>query len=175
MRNRKAILFDRDGVVNFRIVDDYVKDSKHFVFLKDFLSFFKLIKEKGYLAFLVTNQQGIGKGIMTEENLNNVFEYMQLELKMKTAYVFDDIFYCPELASTNSFYRKPNPGMLLEAIAKHGINIKESYMIGDSKSDIVAGKKAKLTTVLLTPLFSEESFGADFVYKNFTELSEIFD
>lgn len=148
---RKAVFFDRDGVVNFRLVGDYVKNKKEFIFLDDFLLFFKDIKEKNYLAFLVTNQQGVGKKLMTEKELKTLHKYMQKQLAIRTGFAFDDIFYCTSLAAQNDPRRKPAPGMILEALAKWDIDEENSWMIGDSVNDIIAGKSAGLKTVLLAP------------------------
>ncbi|MBI5326405.1 MAG: hypothetical protein HZB41_14225, partial [Ignavibacteriae bacterium] len=67
------------------------------------------IKNHGYLAILITNQQGIGKGLMQEKELLDVHKFMQDALMIITGNNFDDIFYSTELAETNSFRRKPNP------------------------------------------------------------------
>ncbi len=112
----KAIFFDRDGIVNYRPVGDYVKSPQEFRFLPDFLEFFVFIKKNNYLAIVITNQQGIGKGLMTDEDLSIIHLKMQEDLFNITGYNFDDIYYCPDLALTPSQRRKPNPGMILEAV-----------------------------------------------------------
>ncbi len=174
MQNNKAILFDRDGVVNYRIVGDYVKSKNEFCFIPDFLKFFKFIKQNDFLAFLVTNQQGVGKGMMTEDQLIQVLDYMQTKLKETSGYSFDDIYFCTELAETNSFYRKPNPGMLLEAINNYNIEISESLMIGDSKSDVLAGRAVGMKTILLAPPYVDQSEEPYFIFKNFYEIEKSF-
>ncbi|MDQ1266151.1 MAG: D-glycero-D-manno-heptose 1,7-bisphosphate phosphatase, partial [Bacteroidota bacterium] len=68
----KAFFFDRDGIVNHRIIGDYVKNINEFRFKDEFFQIFETVKSQGYLAILVTNQQGIGKGLMTEEDLRSV-------------------------------------------------------------------------------------------------------
>jgi D-glycero-D-manno-heptose 1,7-bisphosphate phosphatase len=174
MKKNKAILFDRDGVVNYRIVGDYVKNIDEFCFLPDFLDFFNFIKQNNYLSFLVTNQQGVGKGLMSEDQLSIVHSFMQLELNRITGYCFDDIRYCTKLANSNSFYRKPNPGMLLNVIDKYDIDKSASIMIGDSRSDILAGKAAGLKTILLAPAFLVMPEEPNFVFKNLYEVKANF-
>jgi len=166
----KAILFDRDGVVNYRIVGDYVKNSDEFCFIPDFITFFKFIKDYGYLTLLVTNQQGVGKGIMNEKQLESVFDNMQSDLLKLTASNFDKIYYCTDLAESKSFYRKPNPGMLLEAIEQYKLDLNQSIMIGDSKSDVLAGNAVGLKTILLSPPFKQKLNEPDFIFKNFDEI-----
>jgi D-glycero-D-manno-heptose 1,7-bisphosphate phosphatase len=171
----KTIFFDRDGIVNIRIVKDYIKYPEQFHFLNDFLEFFIEIKKRGYLAILVTNQQGIGKNLMTENELMNVHEYMQSELLRLTDYCFDDIFFCPELAETGSWRRKPNPGMLLEAIDKWNVDIENSWMVGDHRTDAIAGKAANLRTILIGKYTKEEVPQADFILDNLKQAIKMLD
>ncbi len=85
-QKNKAIFFDRDGVVNLRIVGEYVQNYNDFHFCPDFFQFFKFIKSLGYLAIIITNQQGIGKGLMSESELNSIHDEMQTEIKKTTGY-----------------------------------------------------------------------------------------
>ncbi len=172
---RKAIFFDRDGVVNRRIIGGYVRSPEEFIFFDDFFEFFKFIKEDGYLAILVTNQQGIGKGLMTEDDLQAVHNFMNEQLLSKTGYSFDDIFFCPDLHSAGSNRRKPQPGMIIEAIEKYSIDPLYSWTIGDSLTDAIAGKKADTTTILLTEENILESEFVDFIAPDFIEIKKIFD
>lgn len=160
----KAFLFDRDGVVNRRLPDDYVKKIEEFEFIPEFFEIFKIIKEAGYLAVLVTNQQGIGKKLMTHDDLAEVHEYMQGVLEEKTGYNFDDIFYCSDLAGKNSFYRKPRPGMLLDAIEKWEIDEEVSWMAGDSLKDYQAGDAAGLKTALIGDHSKKDAPNCDLIF-----------
>lgn len=146
---QKAIFLDRDGVINYRLVGDYVKSYEEFRFVPDFIDFFRVIKSKGYLAIIITNQQGIGKQLMTDDDLSCIHKQMQTELEQLTGMKFDDIYYCPDLSTEYSNRRKPNPGMILEAIDKWNIDKNQSWMIGDSLSDIIAGKNANLKTIYI--------------------------
>ncbi len=163
---KKAIFFDRDGVVNYRIVKEYITKPVHFRFLPDFLDFFNALSNTSYLRILVTNQQGIGKGLMTEGDLSEVHAFMQNELLTRFGSKFNDIFYCPDLASTNSFYRKPNPGMLLDAMRKWNIEPTYSWMIGDRRSDILAGKNAGIKSILIGNKNCDDAPEADYIFKN---------
>lgn len=166
----KAFFFDRDGIVNRRKIGDYVYSIEEFEFLPEFFPLFKTVKKAGYVAILITNQQGIGKGLMTENTLHEIHNFMQHELLKETEFQFDDIYYCGDLASANSFKRKPQPGMILEAIEKWEIDPTESWMVGDSKSDAQAGKAAGVKTILIGDFLQED---ADYVFKNLGE-AEIF-
>lgn len=169
----KAVFFDRDGIVNIRIVGDYVKKVEEFVFIEEFYDLFRLVKEKKYLAILVTNQQGIGKGLMSEDDLEVVHSYMNEKLFEKTGYKFDGIYYCPDLANSNSRRRKPEIGMFEEAIAEFKINPEQSWTIGDSISDIEAGKKVGTKTILVG-LHLKNEF-ADYIFPSIKEVKDFFE
>jgi D-glycero-D-manno-heptose 1,7-bisphosphate phosphatase len=168
----KAVFFDRDGTVNIRIAGDYIKRKEEFKFIPDFIPFFKFIKEKGFLAVLVTNQQGIGKGKMTIQELNEVHEFMQNEMIKACGFCFDDIDFCQDLASTNSFRRKPNPGMILEAEEKWNIDPKLSWMIGDKPQDVIAGKRAGTKTLLLGFYNKSKVPEADYIKFNLNDFDK---
>lgn len=162
----KTVLFDRDGVVNIRPVGEYVTDFSDFRFCEDFLRFFAYIKSCGYLAILVSNQQCVGKGLAAAEDVEELHRKMQAELAKRCASNFDGIFWCGDLKSANSPRRKPNPGMLFEAIEKFAVDKQNSCMIGDSMSDIEAGNRAGLRTVLVgnTPITG--NYKPDYIFPN---------
>lgn len=145
----KAVFFDRDGIVNRRIYCGYVTSPEEFIFLDDFFSLFIFVRKQGYLTVVITNQQGVGKGLMSQKDLDDIHNYMQCELAVITGAKFDAVYSCTDLADANSFRRKPNPGMLREAARELNINLVESWMIGDSISDVQAGKAAGTRTILV--------------------------
>ena len=149
----KTVFLDRDGVINRKLENDYVKSWDEFVFLPGVFEAIKAIKEKGYLVIVVTNQRGITRGFMTEKDLQEIHQKMQDELKKHGAQV-NDIFYCPHNISDKCNCRKPEPGMLIEAQKKWDIDFAQSYIIGDSESDIEAGKRAGCKGFLTTDLKS---------------------
>jgi histidinol-phosphate phosphatase family protein len=152
-----TLFLDRDGVINKRRVDDYVTSAEEFVFLEgvpEAISFFNLIFDK---VFIITNQQGIGKGIMTIDDLFKVHDYLQTQLFISNAKI-DKIYYCSDMAGSGSLYRKPEIGMALQAKNDYPtINFKKSIMVGDSISDMQFGRKAGMKTVLI----SENKIDAD--------------
>ncbi|MFA7325170.1 MAG: HAD-IIIA family hydrolase [Candidatus Kapaibacterium sp.] len=162
----KCFFFDRDGIVNTRKIDGYIKNYNEFEFIPEFIEIFKKVDELGFLKVIITNQQGIGKGVMTEEELSIVHNLMQFNLYQKLGYSFDDIYYSPDLANSGSKSRKPEPGMILEAIEKWDIDKETSYFIGDSESDAIAGERAGIKTILIGN-FSENK--ANFVFSNYKE------
>ncbi|MDT7923182.1 MAG: HAD-IIIA family hydrolase [Chlorobiota bacterium] len=145
----RAVFLDRDGIVNWRIVGDYVRCAEEFVLLPDFVDFLRGIKALGFLSILVTNQQGIGKGLVSPDAVAALHEQLQQHLQRTLGSGVDDIFVCPDLEGSNSPYRKPEPGMLLEAIRKWHLHPAQCWMVGDSASDILAGYRAGVRTVLV--------------------------
>ncbi len=149
--NREATLFlDRDGVINKRLVGDYVKKWDDFEFLPGVLDAFVTFSSFFDKIFIVTNQQGIGKGLMTESDLQKIHQQMIFEIE-KVGGRIDGIYFCPDLKESHSFMRKPNIGMALKAKKDFPkINFKNSVMVGDSASDMLFGKRVKMTTILIS-------------------------
>ncbi len=172
MKN-KAVFFDRDGIVNDRKIGGYIEKIEEFVFIPGFFEFFEVVKEN-YLTILVTNQQGISKGIMSEADLDKVHRYMQARLKEHTGRNFDDIYYCKDLEESNSYYRKPNPGMLLDAIKKWNIDKSASWMIGDDISDYEAGYAAGVRTILIGNYNKKLAPNVDIIFKDIRQVIKLF-
>ena len=144
----KVLFLDRDGIINERMIGGYITKPSEFTLIPESLTLFAWAKEHGYLTVIVTNQQGIGKGLMTEQDLANVHAYMY-SLLAEHGFTPDAIEFCSDLAGTNSSRRKPAPGMLLDAAQKLDIDFSSSWMIGDSISDAQAGKHAGTKTILV--------------------------
>lgn len=143
------MFFDRDGIVNRRIEGGYVRTPDEFVFCDGFFPLFRWVKNAGYRAIIVSNQQGVAKGVMTEQELWALTEWMQSQIEYRTGYRFDDVYYCTELDSPQSRCRKPQPTMLLEALAKWNGDASSSWMIGDMPSDVEAAMRAGVRAILV--------------------------
>lgn len=141
--SNKFIFLDRDGVIN----EDYgyVYKWEDFVFIKGVIEAFKILKKLNYNFIIITNQSGIGRGYFTEK------EYLDLtknyvDFLNKSGIYIEQIYHCPyaPLSQTDNscFSRKPNPGMILDAIKDHKIDINKSIMVGDKISDMEAAKNA---------------------------------
>jgi D-glycero-D-manno-heptose 1,7-bisphosphate phosphatase len=144
----KAIFFDRDGVINERILDGYVRSWDEFHFLPDVGEVVRSVKALGYLCIIISNQRGVGLGLMSESDLDEIHRKMQDELEKKFGIAFDDIIVCTD-ATNESKRRKPSPAMLLEAKEKYNIDVAQSWMIGDTPSDIEAGIRAGTKTAFV--------------------------
>ena len=152
-----TLFLDRDGVINKKLDNDYVKHINEFEFLEGAIEAIYLLTKLFNHTIVVTNQQGVGKGIMSHEDLALIHEYMLYELEKAHAFV-DQIYYSPDLAHLNSFTRKPNPGMAIQAQTDFpDIDFSRSIMVGDSSSDIDFGDRLGMKTVLVTNTFQYTS------------------
>ena len=147
MHKLDTLFLDRDGVINVKLDGQYVKNPDDFEFMIGAKAAISKLSKIFNRILIVTNQQGIEKGIMSDNDLCVLHEYMLFELK-KNGGVVDKIYYCPHLAAENCNCRKPNSGMIQQAIIDFPeIKIENSYLIGDSDTDILAGNKMGLVTV----------------------------
>ena len=149
--NKSWTLFlDRDGVINKRLIDDYVKSVDEFEFLPGVLNAIKSFTNLFDRIFIVTNQQGISKGLMTENDLQLIHNHL-IERVLEVGGKIDKIYYCLDLAGTESKNRKPETGMALQAKNDFpDIDFSKSIMIGDSISDMKFGKNAGMKTVFIS-------------------------
>ena len=147
MHNLDTLFLDRDGVINVKLDGQYVENTDDFEFMIGVETAISKLSKVFNRILIVTNQQGIAKGIMSDKDLGILHEYMLLELK-KNGGVIDKIYYCPHLAADNCSCRKPNPGMIQQAIIDFPeIKVEGSYLIGDSETDMLAGNKMGLITI----------------------------
>lgn len=144
-----SLFLDRDGVINRRLVDDYVKSWDDFEFLPSVLSSLAEFASRFRHIVVVTNQQGVGKGLMTRESLQMIHAKMVTEIVQAGGRI-DQVFFCPDLSKSNSINRKPNIGMGLQARKAYpAIRFRQSVMIGDSISDMQFGKRLRMKTILI--------------------------
>lgn len=147
---QKAIFLDRDGTINKYV--GFLTDIEKFELLSRVTDAIKLINSKGYLAIVITNQPVIARGEVTVDELDEIHNKMETLLGREGAYI-DAIYYCPHHPDSgfdgeikelkfDCECRKPKPGMIFKAKADFNIDLSKSWMIGDSKSDILCGNSA---------------------------------
>lgn len=154
---QKAIFLDRDGTINKYV--GFLRDANEFELLPGVAEAIKAINNSGYLAIVVTNQPVIARGEVSFEQLDEIHNKMETLLGFEGAYL-DGIYFCPH--HPHSGYkgevkelkfdcecRKPKPGMLLKAAENFNIDLSQSWMVGDGKNDIEAGKNAGCNTALI--------------------------
>lgn len=142
-----TLFLDRDGVINKKLEGRYVTSPKELTLLPgapEAIAKFSVLFGR---IIIVTNQQGIGKELMTHEDLSLVHESLIEQVRYFGGQI-DEIYYCPDLAHEDSPNRKPNPGMGFQAKQDFPeINFRKSIMIGDSESDIQFGNSLRMITV----------------------------
>ena len=144
-----TLFLDRDGVINERLLGNYVKSVEEFRFIPGVLDAIAHFSQLFGRIVVVTNQQGINKGLMSERNLNDIHRYMLLEIERHGGRI-DAVYFAPQLTQENSDMRKPRPGMGLQAkVDFPDIDFAKSVMIGDSDSDIIFGQTLGMITVKL--------------------------
>lgn len=150
----KAIFLDRDGTIN---------EDRHYVHLKSDFAFLpqapeaiKLLRSKGYLVIVVSNQSGVARGLFSIDDVESLNGFMRSELQRHGAEI-DGIYYCPHLPDgTVSEYaqqcrcRKPGALLFERAISEYRINAEHSYAVGDKLRDLEPGKKLGMNTALIS-------------------------
>ncbi len=170
--NDWTIFLDRDGVINERIMGGYVTKPSEFHLLKNVSKAIQTFNEKFKYCFVVTNQQGIAKKIMTTSNLEEVHRYMNTLLENENAKI-DKIYFAPGFKNEENSSRKPNPKMGEIAKSEYPeIEFSKSIMVGDTDSDILFGKNLGMKTVRVKTV-EEIKVEADFTVNSLYELSKI--
>lgn len=162
---QKAVFLDRDGTINKYA--GFLTKIEDFELLDGVSKAIALINQSSFLSVVVTNQPVLARGEVTADELSEIHNKMETLLGKDGAYV-DDIYYCPhhphkgyegevKALKIDCECRKPKPGMLLRAAKEHNIDLSRSWMIGDSRNDILAGKAAGCKTAYI----GKEDYGQD--------------
>lgn len=170
-RNSPAVFLDRDGVLC--VEKSYVTNIEELEIFPYARHCVELLHQKGFLAICITNQSAIARGMMTEEALREMNEYLIREIGL------DALYYCPHHPGGIGKYRqicdcrKPGTGMVERAMEEFRIARDASYMVGDRAADILCGQNAGLKTVLLESGYGtmrmERPVKPDFIYKDLEE------
>jgi D-glycero-D-manno-heptose 1,7-bisphosphate phosphatase len=145
-----TLFLDRDGVINRNIRRGYVRDWEEFQFLPGSLDALAMLNSRFQRIFVATNQQGIGKGLMTEADLAHIHSRMYESIRESGGRI-DAIYHCPALNSERDMCRKPEPGMALKAKAEFPeIDFSRAIMVGDSPSDMEFGRRLGMQTVWIS-------------------------
>lgn len=167
---RKAVFLDRDGVINKKLPEDqYVSRPAEFELLPEVLEALGIFHNLGFAIVVVTNQRGIARGMMTFDDLDAVHKFMKTLFK-DVGLRIDGLYYCPHDKTDYCYCRKPSPGMILEAAKDLNIDLNSSFMVGDSESDMKAGRNAGVRSVLISPL--PDPMGADLVFRSLFAFAE---
>ena len=149
LKPKKIIFLDRDGVINKRPGKaDYVKSWKEFEFLPGAIDAISLLSKNGYEIYIITNQAGIARKAMTEDDLHIIHGNMEKELEKHDARI-NGIYYCPHGWDSNCECRKPKPGLFFKASYEHKFDLTKAIFIGDDERDLQAGNVAGCKTILV--------------------------
>ena len=177
----KAVFLDRDGTINKEV--DNLRSLSQLRILPGSASAIKELNREGFLVIVITNQPVISRGWVSEKGLDKIHAVLIRKLREKGAKL-DAIYYCPHhpRAQIKKYRavckcRKPNIALIIKAAKKFGINLKKSFMIGDSTRDVLSGKNAKVKTILVKTGYAGKdgkyNVKPDFVAKNLKEAVKI--
>ena len=167
---RKAVIFDRDGV----LVEDigYHHRIEDFKLIPNAIEGLKLLK--GYLLIIATNQSGIGRGYYTMKNFENFNSHLIHELKKHNIKI-EKIYVCPHKPEDNCECRKPKAKLIKDAEKEFNIDLNNSFMIGDKKIDVEMGHNAGCKSILVLTgngMKEKENSNADYVAKDLLEVAK---
>ncbi|OCZ49445.1 D-glycero-beta-D-manno-heptose 1,7-bisphosphate 7-phosphatase [Dehalobacter sp. TeCB1] len=176
----KAVFLDRDGTIN--IEKNYLYKEDEFVFIEGAAQAIKILHEMGYKVIVITNQAGVARGYYTEDDVIKLHHYLDAELRKHHTHI-DAYYYCPHHPegvipkySRTCHCRKPNTGMIDQAVADFEIDLKESILIGDKETDILTGKNAGVKYTILVRsghLINEAGTEADAVYDDLLSFARV--
>ena len=169
LNGQKVIFLDRDGIINKKANEhDYIKSWDQFVFIEGIAEAIKTFNENGFKVVVVTNQRGIALGMMNAEDVELIHNKMITDLEKKKAMIYR-VIYCPH-ENAQCQCRKPEIGMFLKAEEEFLIDRENSFMIGDSDSDMQAGRKYGVKSIFVG---NGQSESADFRCKNLREVVDL--
>ncbi len=143
-----SLFLDRDGVINIEKDEDYVRNESEFHFYEGAPVAISLFNQLFGKVFIVTNQRGVGRGLMTVADLENIHHYMRHSIGVVGGHI-DKIYYCTD-SDVNSLNRKPNPGMGHQAKNDFPqIEFNKSIMVGNTTGDMQFGKTLGMFTVFI--------------------------
>jgi len=169
--NRRAVFFDRDGVVNRSPGPGYVLTPSEFEFEPGIVDAIRMAKERDALAILVTSQKGVGKELMSRDDLDVIHRRMQAELTRSGASL--DGIYAHTGAPGDPHPPKPDPGMLLAAARDFFLDLPRSWMVGDADRDIAMGRAAGLAGTIRVRGDKPVGQAADVTVGGVPEIAEV--
>lgn len=169
MPKQKIIILDRDGTLIVNI--DYLNDKNKIIFLPNCIETLKFLSELNYLLFIVTNQSGIGRGLISKEQYEIITEEIRNEFHLNDVRIIE-IKHCPHTPNDKCECRKPKVALGSEIIEQYDVDVSQSFVIGDSFSDIEFGMSLNFKTILLNN--HEPNSHTDFIFNNWLDVKEFF-
>jgi len=166
-----TIFIDRDGVINYEKKEDYILNREEFRFYDGVKESFQYFRRKFGKIIIVSNQRGVGKGLMSEAGLLDIHQHMKNEIVTAGGHI-DGIYYC---TSTDNRHpdRKPNPGMAFQAKKDFpGIDLSRSIIAGNKLTDMLFGKNAGMYSVFIASTNPETAFPHPDIDDRFNTLND---
>lgn len=151
-----SLFLDRDGVINYDKDGSYIFHTDEFRIYDGVPDAIATFNQHFGHVFVVTNQRGVGKRLMTEKDLSDIHEQMLQLFAQKKGHI-DRIYYCTSLNNDHPD-RKPNPGHAFRAAREFSINLERSIMVGNKMSDMQFGRNAGMKTVYIATTHPEVGF-----------------
>ncbi len=164
-----AVFFDRDGTLMEEV--HYCGDPSQVRVYPGVPEGLRRLKDAGFRTFIVSNQSGIGRGLIAEAQ----YRAVQAELLAQIGDgLIDASYFCPDAPGVPSTRRKPEPGMVLEAAAQFDVDLARSYIIGDKSADVECGKRAGAKTILvLTGYGAQQDCTPDYLVRDVVEAMDM--
>jgi D-glycero-D-manno-heptose 1,7-bisphosphate phosphatase len=144
---RHTVFLDRDGVIN-EDSPDYIKSWEEFRFIPGSLEAIAEFSRRGYRVLVVSNQSGVGRGLIPATTLEQMHENLAAASEAAGGHI-DGFFFCPHRPEENCPCRKPRTGLILQACQRHGIDLSCAAMVGDSAKDIITARRAGCALAVL--------------------------
>ena len=142
-----ALFIDRDGTIIKQIDGHYISSIEQIELIENIFPAILMLQNEGYLLIIVTNQAGINKGILSNEQVDEINQHI-IQLLKKQGIDISAVYVCPHKPEEQCKCRKPQPGLLLKAAKEYNIDLENSIMIGDTDKDTEAGLNAGLKKVI---------------------------
>lgn len=144
----RVVFVDRDGVINEDRGYEYVRSWEEFVFVPGAKETLGRLGRRGIPLVVVSNQSCVGKGLVSAEQVEEIHEQMVEAISQAGGKVLG-VYVCPHTDEDECGCRKPSPGMLIQAAGDLGVDLRRSFVVGDSLRDIEAGRSVGARTVLV--------------------------
>lgn len=152
----KVVFLDRDGTLT--VEKDFVSEVEQVEFIPNTQKGLKILQGLGYKLVIASNQSGIGRRIMTGKQVEEVNDFILEQLENEGVQI-EGIYFCPHHPDDDCNCRKPNTGLIKQALLRHNLKLKGSWVIGDKLSDVLLGKNIGTKSILVLTGYGEETRG----------------
>ncbi len=143
----RVVMMDRDGVINYER-RDYVRRVEQFRLIHGAQRAIRLLTQHGYQVHIVSNQSAVGRGLMTQDDLNEITGHMLMRIEKAGGHI-ESVTYCTHTPDDNCDCRKPKTGMIDKVVSRYGFEPQRAWFVGDSLTDMAAGNAAGCRTILI--------------------------